>query len=215
VPQLSLFESSESILADDQWGQIVYMPYFLPAPLAKASFSVLLRTVNWKAERRRMYDRDVAVPRLTAHFGIPPKARDGDPAMAAISAVSQHVITTTGVAFNSVGLNLYRDGRDSVAPHNDHLNEIVEGLPIALLSLGATRRMVVRAKAPRRRVFRLALQHGSLLVMGYATQLHYTHAIPKTTESVGERISLVFRVKPAPERSSHKRSGTEGRARYA
>ena len=99
--------------------------------------------------------------------------------------------------FNSVGLNLYRDGRDSVAPHNDHLNEICKGFPIALVSLGATRRMTIRAKAEPRRVLHVDLEPGSLLMMDYATQLHYTHGVPKTTEPVGERISLAFRVKPA------------------
>jgi alkylated DNA repair dioxygenase AlkB len=57
------------------------------------------------------------------------------------------VRTHLNVPFNAVGLNLYRDGRDSVAPHNDHLNELREGFPIALVSLGATRRITIRAKA--------------------------------------------------------------------
>jgi alkylated DNA repair dioxygenase AlkB len=112
-----------------------------------------------------------------------------------------------GVAFDSVGCNLYRDGRDSVAPHNDHLDEIAEGAPIALLSLGAMRRMAIRAKPPRRRILDLDLEPGSLLVMSYETQLHYTHAVPKTKDLVGERISLAFRVKPAgaaPARSLYR-----------
>jgi alkylated DNA repair dioxygenase AlkB len=107
-----------------------------------------------------------------------------------------------GVPFNSVGLNLYRDGRDSVAPHNDHLDEIRNGFPIALLSLGATRRMTIRAKEPPKRVMHVDLEPGSLFVMDYATQLHYTHGVPKTTEPVGERISLAFRVKRLRENES-------------
>jgi len=103
------------------------------------------------------------------------------------------------VAFTSVGLNFYRDGRDSVAPHNDQLGEITPGHPIALLSLGATRRMTIRANAAPRRVFHVDLAAGSLLVMSYETQLHYTHGIPKTTEPVGSRISLAFRVRPPTE----------------
>ena len=94
-----------------------------------------------------------------------------------------------------MGLNLYRDGHDSVAPHHDHLNEIRKGFPIALLSLGATRRMTIRA-VQRRKVIQIDLEAGSLLVMDYATQLHYTHGVPKTTGPVGARISLAFRVKP-------------------
>ena len=95
-----------------------------------------------------------------------------------------------------VGLNLYRDGRDSVAPHNDHLSELREGFPIALVSLGATRRMTIRAKAAPHRTTHIDLEPGSLFVMDYATQLHHTHRVPKTRERVGERISLAFRVKP-------------------
>ena len=101
-----------------------------------------------------------------------------------------------GVPFNAVGLNLYRDGCDSVAPHNDHLYEIRKGFPIALVSLGATRRFTIRAKTPPRRVIHVDLEPGSLLVMDYDTQLHYTHGVPKTTAPVAERISLAFRVKP-------------------
>jgi alkylated DNA repair dioxygenase AlkB len=96
-----------------------------------------------------------------------------------------------------VGLNFYRDGRDSVAPHNDHLEVLVEGFPIALLSIGGTRRMTIRAKQPPRRALHIDLEPGSLLMMSYATQLHYMHGIPKTTDPVGPRMSLAFRVKPA------------------
>ena len=107
------------------------------------------------------------------------------------------MIAATGVAFTGVGLNLYRDGRDSVAPHNDHLYEIVEGFPIVLLSLGATRRMNIKAKERGARAMNVDLEGGSLLTMSYETQLHYTHGVPKTTKLVGERISLAFRVRPA------------------
>ena len=100
-----------------------------------------------------------------------------------------------GVPFNSVGLNLYRDGRDSVAPHNDHLNELQKGFPIALVSLGAVRRMTIRAKEAPRRALNVDLEAGSLFVMDYRTQLHYTHGVPKTNDAVGERISLAFRVR--------------------
>jgi alkylated DNA repair dioxygenase AlkB len=112
-----------------------------------------------------------------------------------IRDAARRVIERLDVPFNSVGLNLYRDGRDSVAPHNDHLDEIRQGFPIGLLSLGATRRMTIRAKESPKRTMHVDLEPGSLLVMDYATQLHYTHAVPKTTEPIGERISLAFRVK--------------------
>lgn len=197
MAQLSLFEWSEGVVADDEGGRITYTPRFVAGPVAQAWFAELRTGVSWKAERRRMYDRDVDVPRLTAHFHLAPEDLEAEPPPGAIMQAAQHVIASTAVPFNSVGLNWYRSGRDSVAPHNDHLDTIVEGFPIGLLSLGATRRMTIRGKKAPRRVFHIDLEGGSLLMMSHATQLHYTHGIPKTVEPVGERISLAFRVKPA------------------
>jgi alkylated DNA repair dioxygenase AlkB len=202
MPQLSLLEAGESVLVDDASGRIAYTPGFVDEATAAAWFAELRATVPWKAERRRMYDREVDVPRLTGHYHLP----SFDPAAAApppaILDAARRVTARTGVPFTSVGLNLYRDGRDSVAPHNDHLYEIVSGFPIALLSLGATRRMTIRSKEPPRRVLQLDLEAGSLLMMSYATQLHYTHGVPKTKQPVGERISLAFRVKPERSRGA-------------
>lgn len=193
MKQRSLFESRELLLADDDRGRIVYVPGFVDAGTAEAWFAELRSRVEWRAQRRVMYEREVDVPRLTGHFRLDPPP---DATPSAILEVARLVTERLSVPFNSVGLNLYRDGRDSVAPHNDHLYEIRKGFPIALVSLGATRRMTVRAKEPPRRVIHVDLEAGSLFVMDYATQLHYTHAVPKTTEAVGERISLAFRVKP-------------------
>jgi alkylated DNA repair dioxygenase AlkB len=192
MSQLPLFAStSETTLVNDELGRITYTPELVTADLARAWFANLRESVQWRAQRRRMYDREVDVPRLTAHFPLDSEDR----APEAIRAAAGKVAAVTGMAFTSVGLNFYRDGNDSVAPHNDDLDEIVEGCPIALLSLGATRRMTIRAKEPPRRVLHVDLEAGSLLVMSYETQRHYTHGIPKTREPVGPRISLAFRVR--------------------
>lgn len=193
--QMPLFDSaSETVLVNDARGRIDYTRGLVPEDVARAWFDELREDVSWKAQRRRMYDREVDVPRLTGHFWL--EAGVGS-VPDAIRGAAARVSAVTGAPFTSVGLNFYRDGRDSVAAHNDHLDEIVAGFPIALLSLGATRRMTIRAKESPRRVLHVDLASGSLLVMSYETQLHYTHGIPKTREAVGERISLAFRVKPA------------------
>ena len=193
IPLLPLFDTGETVLADDALGRIVYTPDFVDPRDACAWFAELREAVPWKAERRQMYDREVDVPRLTSHFRLEPP----DPKIpGAIRQAAEVVIGKTGVPFNSVGLNFYRDGRDSVAPHNDHLTVLVEGFPIGLLSLGSARRMTIRAKEPPKRSLHIDLAPGSLLLMSYETQLHYTHGIPKTKDPVGERISLAFRVKP-------------------
>jgi len=196
MSQLSLFtQAAETIVVSDARGRIVYTPDFVPADVARAWFDEVRGAVAWEAQRRWMYEREVDVPRLVGHFRLAEAAH----VPAAIRAAARQVIAATGVAFTSVGLNLYRDGRDSVAPHNDHLDEIAPGSPIVLLSLGATRRMTIRAKLPARRTFHVDLAAGSLLLMSYETQRHYTHGVPKVSDPVGPRISLAFRVRPAAE----------------
>jgi alkylated DNA repair dioxygenase AlkB len=138
-----------------------------------------------------MYDREVDVPRLVARYRL----NEGE-APATLAEAARRVTDATGTPFNSAGLNFYRDGRDSVAPHNDHLYEIVAGYPIALISLGATRLMTIRSKSRPRRILDLDLEDGSLLLMSYTTQLHYDHGIPKTRTPIGARISLALRVRP-------------------
>ena len=192
MAQLALFQPTDAVITDDERGRISYIARFVDTATAREWFDEVRRTVHWRSERRLMYEREVDVPRLMASFrldapdvAVPNGIRDA----------ATRVSARLEVPFNSVGLNLYRDGRDSVAPHNDHLDEIRQGFPIALLSLGAVRRMTIRAKEPPSRAMNIDLDSGSLLVMDYATQLHYTHAVPKTADPVGERVSLAFRVK--------------------
>jgi alkylated DNA repair dioxygenase AlkB len=146
-----------------------------------------------------MYDRDVDVQRLVARYRLDDPALPAPIAEAA--ALASQVAETQ---FNSAGLNFYRDGRDSVAPHNDHLYEIVAGHPIALISLGATRLMTIRSKknvilsaVEGRRILDLDLENGSLLLMSYETQKYYDHGVPKAKTPAEARISLALRVRPS------------------
>jgi alkylated DNA repair dioxygenase AlkB len=186
----SLFGPGPQLLLDDASGRIEYRPGALDAATADAWFATLQRDIPWRSERRLMYERELDVPRLMASYRL------ADPALpATVRDAAALASEAFGVAFNAVGLNLYRDADDSVAPHNDRLGDLVEGHPIVLLSLGAARRMEIRAKRPPRRLLRLELEPGSLLLMDYATQLHYDHGIPKEKAPVGPRISLAFRMR--------------------
>jgi alkylated DNA repair dioxygenase AlkB len=192
MPQSSLFTADRQVLADDARGRIAYEPDFVDRATARAWFEEIRERAPWTSQRRQMYDREVDVPRLTS------RCRTDDPdAPTAIREATARVRSQTGIPFTSVGLNFYRDGRDSVAMHNDHLYELAPGFPIALVSLGAPRRMTIRSKDKPRRSMSLDLEPGSLLVMSYETQLHYLHGIPKIKEDVGPRISLAFRVRPS------------------
>ncbi|MGC1985245.1 MAG: alpha-ketoglutarate-dependent dioxygenase AlkB [Candidatus Cybelea sp.] len=199
LTQLGIFGDERRTLVADETGTIYYIPRFADTVTATAWFEALRDGVEWQSERRWMYDRNVDVPRRVARYRLDDPQLP--PPLAEIAAQAGDVTETR---FNSLGLNLYRDGRDSVAPHNDHLYEIVANHPIALISLGATRLMTIRSKAAAdsargrlRRVFDIDLEAGSLLVMSYETQLHYDHGVPKAKGAVGPRISVALRVRPA------------------
>ena len=201
MTQFGLFDAP-LLLIDGERGHVVYHGGFLPAERAQTYFSTLREGVDWHAQRRVMYEREVDVPRLTAHFRLDVPASDAvsegisAAAMTVLREAAAHVATALQTPFNSVGLNFYRDGNDSVAPHSDRLQELVAGEPIALVSLGAPRRMLIRSKRAGERAVPIDLGAGSLLVMSHATQLHYTHGIAKTRIAVGPRISVALRVRP-------------------
>ncbi len=189
--QPSLFELGPQRLIEDDEGGVVYRPGVFAAPAAARWFAALLAGVDWQAMRRPMYDRVVDVPRLVASYRL-----DAPALPEPLAEIAACVRVALDQPFNTVGLNYYRDGNDSVAPHNDKLGTLRPGHPIALLSLGATRRMTIRAKAPPRAPVHLDLEPGSLLVMSHDSQRHYDHGIPKSRDAVPARISLAFRVRP-------------------
>lgn len=189
MAQLNLFDSGTQSLVDDETGSITLVADLVDTAMCREWFTELQRHVKWKAGRRKMYERDVEVPRLRANYDL-----NAPDLLASVAAARAAVAKACDAPFTSVGLNFYRNEHDSVAPHNDTLSELVRGEPIALLSLGATRPMTIRAKAPPRRVLKIELEAGSLLIMSWETQRHYDHAIPKLRESTAPRISLAFRV---------------------
>ena len=201
MTQLGLFDVPLSLIEGER-GRVTYRAGFIALAEAEALFTALRDGVDWHAQRRVMYEREVDVPRLMAHFRLADLAHDR--AVEGISREASGLLHETSMRaadalrtpFNSVGLNFYRDGNDSVAPHNDRLQELVAGRPIALLSLGATRRMLIRSKQHGEPAVPIDLAAGSLLVMSYRTQLHFTHGIAKTRAPVGPRISLAWRVRP-------------------
>lgn len=189
--QPGLFAPAPRVLAEDAEGGVVYRPGVVDAITQRRWFERLRDGVRWQAQRRTMYERVVDVPRLTASFWLDdPKLPD------ALGEAAEAVRAAVGAPFNAVGLNFYRDGRDSVAPHHDKLHMLVPGQPIAVLSLGATRRMTLRRMARGARMDFVDLEPGSLFVMSHASQYVYEHGIPKTDEPVGPRISCAFRVRP-------------------
>jgi alkylated DNA repair dioxygenase AlkB len=184
-------------LVSDAQGGIVYHPGVVPFNQARQWYAALRPLLPWRSEDRPMYHRIVAVPRLTASVWLNDPSRPGllDDALAAVQVVAP-------APYTRASFNLYRDGQDSVAPHSDRVDDLVAGWPIAILSLGAPRDMLIQpkpavARAPHRRSQRVRLAPGSVLVMSHASQFSHVHGIPKTGEAAGPRISIAFRVRRA------------------
>jgi alkylated DNA repair dioxygenase AlkB len=161
-------------------------------------FARLAEAVPWRAERRRMYDRTVDVPRLLCFYG----ASDAlpDPALDACrDALSAFYADELGEPFVTAGLCCYRDGRDSVAWHGDRTGRsLTEDTMIAILSLGEARPLMLRPRGGVRDgeltgTRRYSVGHGDLLVMGGSCQRTWEHAVPKTARPTGPRISIQFR----------------------
>lgn len=187
--QYDMFGDEALVLVHDDEGGVAYHPGCVPATTAACWFDVLLPLMPWRSQRRPMYDRIVDVPRLTASVML------GDPRRPhCIGAALAAVRTVAPAPYTHVGLNLYRDGRDSVALHGDHVPQLVAGWPIAILSLGAPRELLIRARAGGVSG-RVTLEPGSVLVMSHASQRTHEHGVPKCREAAGPRISLAFRVR--------------------
>lgn len=193
--------------------EVALDPSWLPQAEADALLQALLDTVPWESHRIRLFGRKVDSPRLSCWIGDPGAAYvysgtrfEPHPWPRALRPVRRRVAEACGTEFNSVLANLYRDGRDAMGWHRDDERELGVQPVIASLSLGATRRFVLKAgkrlpaepgqpsggagATPRAA---LELGHGGLLVMRGDTQRHYRHALPRTTRPVGPRVSLTFR----------------------
>ncbi len=151
-------------------------------------FEEVLTGRRWEQRSRRMYDQRVQEPRLTS----PWNAASGEPLKPPIlEDIRRSLGERYGREFNSVGFNLYRDGRDSVAWHGDRLTREAEDPIVALVSLGEPRRFLLRPKGGgKSRTFLLG--RGDLLVTGAKTQETWEHSVPKVA-AAGPRISLAYR----------------------
>jgi alkylated DNA repair dioxygenase AlkB len=159
---------------------------------AESLFDELVERVPWRGEQRQMYERVVEVPRLLCfydeHDQLP------HPSLAqAREALSRHYRTELGEPFQTAGMCLYRDGKDSVAWHGDTIGRgKTEDTMVAIVSLGAARSLLLRPRGGGATI-KKQLGPGDLIVMGGSCQRTWEHSIPKTARAVGPRISIQFR----------------------
>ena len=179
---------------------LLFAPRWLDAAAADALQAVLGAQVPWEVHRIRLFGRDVASPRLSCWIGDPGAAYRYSGALfhprawpLGLQQLRGRLEASCGASFNSVLANRYRDGSDGMGWHSDDEPELGLQPVIASLSLGATRRFLLKARAQDGQRLALDLPAGSLLLMRGDTQRNYRHALPRTARPVGERINLTFR----------------------
>ena len=152
----------------------------------------MLTQVDWRAERRQMYDTRVDVPRLlrwyAGHETLPHALLTE-----ARRQLSAHYEPELGEPFVTAGMCLYRTGQDSVAWHGDtHGRSARIDTMVAIVSFGSPRALLLRPRGGGASL-RFPLGHGDLIVMGGSCQRTWEHAVPKTARPVGPRVSVQFR----------------------
>jgi alkylated DNA repair dioxygenase AlkB len=178
-------------------GELSMLPQ-LPMPIGNADILArLLAETPWRADTVVVYGKRYQQPRLTAWYGEASYTYSGLtlqplPLTPLLEQLRAAVVQATGRRYNSVLLNYYRDGADSMGMHSDDEPELGPQPVIASLSYGATRPFILRHKRSKRTV-KLDLTDGSLLLMAGALQANWQHGINKTAKVVGPRLNLTFR----------------------
>lgn len=177
-----------------------YWPVAFDPDESAELFGQLRRDIDWQQEDVLIFGQRRRVPRLVAWHGDPGASytysgtsHEPRPWTPALESIRARIDALTGCTFNSVLLNLYRDGRDGMGWHADDEPELGREPVIASVSLGAARRFCLRHRRLKDRRLDVSLGDGSLLLMAGTTQHHWLHAVPKTAAPVGARINLTFR----------------------
>lgn len=160
---------------------------------------LLIDEIPWAEEDIVLWGKTYKQPRLIAWYGDHSYTYSGSRLQPhswteKLWMVKRIVEERTGVTFNSALLNYYRDNRDGVGFHSDDEKELGPHPAIASLSLGVTRRFILKHRF-RKDVadVQIPLESGSLLLMKGDTQANWKHAVPKETKPCGPRINLTFR----------------------
>lgn len=183
------------------FGLMEYFPAVFSPGESYSFMETFINNVPWLQRTMPMYGKDVITPRLTAWYGDAGKSYtfsgtkfDPLPWTDELLQIKHEVEKTTKASFNTVLLNYYRNGNDSVAWHSDDEYELGNNPVIASVSLGQARRFDVRNKTDHAQKYAIELQNGSLLLMKGDMQHYWEHRIAKSNKILAGRINLTFRV---------------------
>ncbi|WP_417872571.1 alpha-ketoglutarate-dependent dioxygenase AlkB family protein [Xanthomarina gelatinilytica] len=196
---MDLFSQEKNFLNLPQ-AKLVYIPEFYNKLEADSIFKELLEHIPWQQDHINLFGKTYNQPRLTALYaendktytysGITMKPH---PFNKLLLQIKNEVEIISKHKFNSVLINLYRDGNDSNGWHADNEKELGNNPVIASLSFGAKRMFKFKHRTLNTENHKLELDHGSLLIMKGEMQHYWLHQVPKTKKTIGKRINLTFR----------------------
>jgi len=179
---------------------IYYYKNFIKKSIANAYFKLFMEQFDWQQHNIKIFGKTLPQPRLTALYAedevsytysnltLFPKNFTPE-----LREVKNELKQYTPVHFTHCLANLYRDGMDSMGLHADAEKELGKDPVIASVSLGATRKFILKHKQDKAQKHEITLEHGSLLLMQGSTQHFWKHELPKTKLVTGPRINLTFR----------------------
>ena len=198
VHAVTMLQPGRTVLAG---ADLEYLPGFLGPADADELLAALLADVPWQRPVVQIFGRTFRSPRLAAWYGdmgavylYSGLVNEPLPWLPSLAVLRTQIEHRLGQPFNSVLLNFYRDGADSMGWHRDREPELGENPTIVSISLGGSRRFVLQhSRQVDMTRLELRPEHGSLLLMRGATQHFWRHCVPKTRKVVAPRVNLTFR----------------------
>lgn len=201
MEQLDLFQEKNTTheLIKINNGEYLFIPNFFKKNESDFYLKTLLEIIDWKQEEMNMYGKNIKFPRLTSWYGDNDKpysfsgiTLNPNNWIKELIDIKNKIEPKCNTKFNSVLLNLYRNGNDSISWHTDAEKELGQNPVIASVNFGATRKFQLRHKNTKEKI-EINLTHGSLLIMKGELQHFWQHQVPKTKQEVDKRINLTFR----------------------
>lgn len=180
-------------------GEYRYFPNFFKKLDADRLLKAFIENIEWKQEEMNMYGKVLKFPRLTSWYGdndkpysfsgitLQPNLWNDE-----LNEIKNKIEPLCANVFNSVLLNLYRDGNDSISWHTDAEKELGKNPMIVSVNFGAEREFQLRHRSTSEKKS-ITLQHGSLLIMQGELQHYWQHQVPKRKKIDKPRINLTFR----------------------
>ena len=180
--------------------ELIYIPNFFSKVDSDSYFETLKTETNWQHDDITVFGKTYKQPRLTALFGESDQPYGysnivmyPEPLTPTLKTIQQQIETIAQHKFNTVLINLYRDGNDSNGWHADNEKELGKNPVIASVSFGEARPFHFKHRTLKEQRHKLSLEHGSLLIMRGEMQKYWLHQIAKTKKQIEPRINLTFR----------------------